>query len=315
MPEKIVIEGGMVRVYNEEPVSEARLVDLLPHIESRPPITVGLLPKSAIIFYWDESNAKKKRAAFVCEMTPGVRSANFNDKLYPISLPWTYFLFDFETGGNPLDGHTLWTHSNSRVYWAKEQVQNMDSMVGTALVPNCDVEGGICYGTTAVDANLPLGVRVDRLVDEFYRSAFTHDSGTGSPFGGSERGAESWANWVKETAKNPHAWRDMPEWEQPRRIRMRPLRDVVGVTHNRMEPIQLHGTIPEMVTPMTFRRAEEWLDLIGEDSITKLEVAIRNRRADAVAETPVEAPVEEAPAPATTTRITRRTTIRPVENG
>lgn len=304
MPEQIIIEGDLVRVITTETVSEARLQDLLPHIESRPPITVGLLPKSAVIFYWDESNPKAKRAAFLCEMTPGVRSANYNGKLYPVSLPWTYFLFDFETAGNPTDGHTLWTHTNSRVYWAQEQVRSMDSEVGMALVPNCDTTGGICYGSTAVDANLPLGVRVDRLVDEFYRSQFTHDSGTGSPWS-SETSSASWDRWVKETALDAQAWTKFPEWDRKRggyAINKRPLRQVLTERHNRFEPIQLTGTIPPLIEPMTFGRVEEWLQGVREEDITKLEVAINNRKADAA----------EGKAPKAVSRVTTRTRVTPI---
>jgi hypothetical protein len=301
VPDKLIIDGDMVRVERVETISEARLVDLLPHIESRPPITVGLLPKSAIFFFWDESNPMARRAAFLCEMTPGVRTANYNNHPYAISLPWTYFLFDFSTKGNPADGSTVWSHTNSRVFWAREQVTSVDSLIGRALVPNCDQEGAICYGTTAVDATLPLGVRVDRLVDEFYRSAFTHDSGTGSPFvkSGIIDGREGdWTEWVKQTAMNPHVWQDFHEWTKNRgtpAIHLRPLRDVLGSRHDRMKPITLEGTIPPLIEPMTFGRAEEWLAGISEASVTRLKAAIEAR---------------EAATPAT--RVTTRTRVTPV---
>jgi hypothetical protein len=311
VPERIIIEGSLVRTEHYEPGVEARLVDLLPHIEARPPITVGLLPKSAVMFHWDESNAKNKRVQFLCEMTPGVKTSNYNNRALAISLPWTYFLFDFTTSGNPLDGHTLWTHTNSRVYWAREQVTSLQSEIGTALVPNCDTAGAICYGTTAVDANLPLGVRVDRLVDEFYRSQFTHDSGTGSPWS-SETGEVSWDRWVKETALDRQAWTKFPEWETGGRARgrggytieKRTVGTVLGSQHDRFQPIQLTGTIPDLIEPMTFGRAEEWLNGLTPESRERLEVAMNNLKGDPPAAEPEPA--------AGTTRVTARTRVTPI---
>jgi hypothetical protein len=264
VPRQLIIEGELVREVDVTVLRETRLADMMPFIAESKPLIIGRLPKSAIIVGWDETDPRRKRASFLCEVMPGVRNMRYNNRRYNISLPWTYFLFDFTTPGDPADGNALWAPENQRIYWAREQVTSLDSRVGTALIPNCDTAGGICYGTTGVPGDIRLDIRVDRLVEEFWRTTFTHDSGTGSPWQ-SETNSTSWARWHTESTANPNAWMTFPEWENPRqrggggRIVMRPLREVIGERLNRFVPVAVEGAIPPMVEPMTFGRVEEWL--------------------------------------------------------
>lgn len=297
MPEIIQIEGDLVKVLQTELIREAKLADLLPHIENRPPITIGPLPKSAIYVHWDESDPKNKRVQFICEQTPGVKNARYNQRRYAISIPWTYWVIDFSTAGNPTDSKVPWTLQNSRIYWAREQVKDLDSMVGTALVPNCDTRGGICYGSTGVPANLPLGVRVDRLIAEFWQTTFTHDSGTGSPWQ-SETGSTSWARWDRESKADPNAWMKFPEWDDKKaqegrgRIVQKSLRSLLGSIHDRTRPIEVEGMIPDMVMPFTFGRAEEYARTWTPVDRHRMFVALQNLQADDPAA--VEAPAAPA---------------------
>lgn len=302
MPEIIQIEGDLVKVLQTELVREAKLVDLLPHIENRPPITIGPLPKSAIYVHWDESNAKNKRVQLICEQTPGLKNPRYNDRRYVISVPWTYWVIDMVTAGNPHDTTVPWQMENSRIFWAREQVVNLDSMIATAMVPNCDARGGICYGSTGVPASLPLGVRIDRLISEFWQTTFTHDSGTGSPWQ-SETRSTSWARWDRESRADPNAWMKFPEWEntvEPNRagqgrIAQFTLRSILGSTHDRTRPVQLEGTIPDMVFPFTFGRAEEYARTWTPVDRHRMLVALQNLQADNPAA--IEAP-EAGGAPA-----------------
>jgi hypothetical protein len=292
VPQILEVEGELVRLVQKDIIEEGRLQDMLPFLENRPPITIGILPKSAIIVHWDESNAKQKRAQFLCELAPGLRSARYNERRYQISIPWTYFLFDYTTASHPTDDQIAWQRTNNRIFWAKEPVKNFDSMLGTALVPNCDQFGGICYGDTGVDARLPIGVQMDRLVHEFYSTTFTHDSGTGSPWQ-SETNNDNWARWDRESRANPNAWQTMPEWEtdeavgtgrrRPARARFityKTVREILGTLHDRTQPIQVEGMIPEMVMPFTFGRAEEWLGSLTAVDRHRLLTALTNMQAD-----------------------------------
>lgn len=285
MPEIIQIEGDLVRVYNQEVVREARLNDLLPHLEHRPPITIGPIPMSARFIHWDESDPQRKTVQIICEQTPGNKTTIYNQRRYVISVPWTYWIFDFRTAGNPLDVTAPWAMQNSRIFWARERVVSLQSEVRRALIPNCDTQGGICYGNTGVPAHLPLDVRVDRLISEFWQTQFTHDSGTGSPWQ-SETGSNSWRRWDQESRANPNAWTMFPEWDPTvgrdnhGRMPAFVLADLLGKDQRRAAAVTVEGAIPDMITPMTFGRAEEWAAALTPVDRHRLFTALQNMQAD-----------------------------------
>ena len=265
MPTQVIIEGDMVRTVETNIISQVRLEDLLPKIESRPAIFVGAVAKTAKFFYYDESNPDRKRMIVLAELEPGRRNCRYNDRRYDISIPWTYWRYDFQA---PNDGRNdNWQQVNSRVFWAREEATTLDSMLGRALIPNCGPEGSICYGTTAIPANIPLGPRIDRLVHSFYATTFTHDSGTGSPWG-SETHSATWNRWAVESREDPHAWRRFPEWELEGRgdaanPMIRPLQSVADVLKDltpRPSFSNIQDAIPPMVIPFTVGRAVEWFN-------------------------------------------------------
>lgn len=280
MPQIVQIEGDLIRVLETTLIREARLEDALPFIETKKPVVIGMLPKSALFAYWDESDAMNRRVQLLCEQPPGVRTTIWGNRKFVLSIPWTYYLFDFRVKGTP-DAKHPWVMYNSRVFWAKEQVVDMNSELRTALVPNCDETGGICWGSTGIQGNLPLGVRVDRTIADFYASVFTHSNGAGSPWQ-SETGRDNWAKWDHESKKDPSAFMKFPEWEHEKSTIMKryTVAEVLGSYHDRTAPIQVESAIPEMITPMTFGRSEEWLKGITAVDRHRLFVALTNMQAD-----------------------------------
>jgi hypothetical protein len=294
VPRQVIIEGEMARIVNVEPIREVRVDDLFASVETRPAITLGILPKTAVILHWDESNARTKTARFLTEVPAGMKNLRYGNRRYDLSVPWTYFLHEFVTEGQPMGARTTWQMHHTRVFWAREQVTNYDSQLYTALIANCDAEGIICYGNTGVPVTLPLGVRVDRLTTEFYRTTFMHDSGTGSPWQ-SETGSSTWRRWEQESATDSGAWRNMPEWNGNAgrgegRMRHFPVREIIGSHIERPAVVQLEGAIPEIPVPFTFGRAEEWLQLpdITPAHRHRLLVALQNLQAEnpGIVETP-----------------------------
>ena len=260
MQDIIQFEGEIVRHIRTEVVKETTLADYLPQLEHRPPVTIGLLPKTAIFIHWDESDPKKKKVQLFAEVSAGMKTCDYNGKKYALSMPWTYFLFDFETSGDPMQGAN-WTQKNVRVYWSREAITQLDQEMATALIPNVDTHGQICWGSTGVDTGLSLGMRVDRIVEEFYRTQFTHSNGAGSPYQ-TETAADDWSKWVKESAVDPAAFLKFPEWDKKKKgnpMKFFKLRDILGTLGDRSRPIEVDGRIPEMVSPMTFGRADEWI--------------------------------------------------------
>jgi hypothetical protein len=281
VPDFIKIQRDLVQVIREEVVKETQLADFLPHIEFRPAITMGLLPKTAIFVHWDESDPKNKRAQMLAELSPAVRTCTYISKRYQISIPWTYFLFDWKTAGDPMNGAS-WTNDGVRVYWSKTQITKITDELATALVPNCDSLGRICFGNTYVDAALPLGVRVDRTVDDFYRTIFMHTNGAGSPWQ-SETRSDTWIRWAQETKKNPAAFLDFPEWSKTLRnnpMKFHTVQSILGTEWENKKPIMVEGMIPDIPSVMTFLRAEEWLDSVSPQNRHKLLIALQNKMAE-----------------------------------
>lgn len=287
MPSEITIIGNLVQVHERNLVREARLEDFLPFVENRPPITIGKLPKTAVLVRWDESDARYRHVKMLVELAPGVRECRYAGRRYTLSIPWTYFLFEYRTTGNPNQSNTPWELRQNRIFWARQEVLDLDSQLATALVPNCDETGTICYGNTGVDASLPLNVRVDRTVSEFYHTTFMHDSGTGSPWQ-SETGSHTWARWHRESVADPAAWTKFPEWESTTarrnegRITYQTVREVFDAHMERPSVINVVGTIPDLPMPFTFGRAEEWLTTQVTDpgNRHRLLVALQNVQAD-----------------------------------
>jgi len=298
MPDRVIIEGDLVRTEHYEYGSEVRLEDLLPQIEHRPPVFMGIIPKTTHFLYWDESNPQDKRALILSELAPGVRRCRYDRRAYTLSIPWTYFLYQFRTGNDPLRPGA-WAASDNRVFWAREQITSLDSQIGRALVPNCNAQGSICYGNTGVPVNLPLAARVDRLTHEFYATTFMHDSGAGSPWG-SETGSTSWARWHEESRNDPVAWQRFPEWGLPdgRRgtaaIPLRTVRELLteAITAERPTTIEVNDHIPDMVMPATFGMAEQWARGLDPTQRHRLRRAL-----DIIAGEDPNAEAEPAPVP------------------
>lgn len=289
MTTEIHMSGQTARIMETTLLREVPIEDLLAELENRPPIVIGPLPHTAVMFRFDESNPDHKRATFLCEQPAQMRSLRYANRRYDLSVPWTYFVYDYETRGNPSLHDTAWQVINIRVFWAREQVRDSKSELARALVPNCDHLGGICYGGTLAPTSLPLGQRLDRMTMEFYRSTFTHDSGTGSPWQ-SETGSNTWTEWAKQSKDDPNAWKRFPEWDSKKatlghgKIDYTTVSEAMGkfVELDLSKPIEVVGAIPERPYPATFGRLEEYLR--GEDwtpeTRHRLLVALQNMGAD-----------------------------------
>ena len=177
-----------------------------------------------------------------------------------------------------------WVHVNTRMYWSRENITNLDQELMTAMVPNVAASGNICWGTTSTHQNLSLAQRIDQTIDEFYRTTFTHGSGAGSPWM-SETGRDTWARWEEESKKDPAAFLSFPEWDHAKGKKVPGLtyttvRKIMGTLSDRSAPIEVIGRIPEIITPMTFGRTEEWLMKLAPEERERIEVGLANIRAD-----------------------------------
>lgn len=300
MARRVTFHGDIADIEEVELIRSVPIDLFFAQVENRPAQNFGPLPLTARFIRWDESNQRERHLFVMTELPPGIRNLRFLNRRYNLSIPWTYFLYDFWTREDPTTFRGIWSQNRVKVFWAEEQATNWDSPLARALIANCDTNGVICYGDTGVDVTLPINARIDRLTTDFYLTTFMHDSGTGVPF--QSEGAQTWARWEMETAQHgATAFRNFPEW----RTEYMPTRTVQEhfnfyarhegtgeqITETPVMPM-VQGGIPDLPTAFTFQRAEEWLRQDGITAVDRhrLFVALQNQEA----ENPgfIEAPVE-----------------------
>ena len=297
MAKRVTIHGNVADIEEVELLRSVPVDSLFRHIENRPAQNIGPLPKTAVFIRWDESNPRERHLYVMTQLPPLVRNLRYINRRYNLSIPWTYFLFDFSTTQDPTTFTGIWAMGRTRVYWAREEATGWNSQLSRALIANCDEGGVICYGDTGVDAALPLNARVDRLTTDFYQTTFMHDSGTGVPF--RTDGAQTWARWEQETAQHGvTAYRNFPDWDGPYMPNLTVL-DAFNTNIPRTQrtanvaPRQLlvPGGMEDLPEAFTFQRAEQWLTPPGITAVDRhrLFVALQNLQADNPAT--IEAPV------------------------
>lgn len=270
MTQRLIIEGDLVTVVEEQVLSRARLADVLPLIENRPPITL-LHPRTAIFTYWNEQNPQAKTAKFLCELPPGIRSIVKLGRRYRLAMPWTYFIFSFRTSGNVTSGGN-WSMEDHRVFHAPERVNDYQSRLWSAFLPNVYDNANICFGSTGVPTDQSLQNRVDQLVNEWYLTEFNNDVIGGRshplPFNAAFP-TPGFRPWVDATAEHgAAAWRDFPEWNAaPGTIASWTVAEALQQPDMTRTLPTITERIPELTMPATFGRTEQWL----RESLTPLQ--------------------------------------------
>jgi hypothetical protein len=173
-----------------------------------------------------------------------------------VPIPWQYFLFQFKAYASE---STPWHMEDYALYWAKDRVQNWNSLVMPAMLPNIYRDRGtICFGSTSPSSNLPLDIRIEEIVDNFFgpASRFNADLGWNIPYEYQVRnrwgdyddrprgGAASlFRNWVAAGKENPLCWLKW-NWKD---YSLKPIRDMVVMDLPERAPILVEGTIDPVV--------------------------------------------------------------------
>lgn len=285
MPQIIEIEGDLVRVIEKTLRTETRLQDLLPHIETRVPVSLPIMPRNRTpIVHFDPRDTANMKLDIVMELPPSVRTINVNrHEAHRIALPWTIFYFRARArDGNP---NTLnWTFDEWACFHSQTQITSPTQVVIPAMLPNVFSDGRICFGTTGVDANQPLHDRLDEIVNTWYITNFNnigHVRPGYMPWGGA---GGDYAKWVEETDRNPNCWRDWPEWDpatpEGAAQTHKTITEYMEAEMERVTPIRLDGAIPDLPLALTFGRSEEWLRGITANQRIRLRTAIELLRTD-----------------------------------
>lgn len=255
MPEQIIeIQGDLIRRIERKVLHETNLKDIIPFMENRVPVTLPILPRHPVrAAYWDESGGPGKTLQFLTEVPPAVRRLEYFDANGPVAMPWTIFHFIVNTRAeNPRGEH--WDLSDVRIFWAQEQITDLDLQVIPAMVPNVYENGEICFGDTGTNPFQPLPDRIDQLINDFYLTSFNNDLELRFPWGSIEE-------WVEKSAEDRNCWKNFPEWDLNNgNVEHYQLKDLFTVPLDRSAPRTLGNDIPPLTFLPTFGRTREWLD-------------------------------------------------------
>lgn len=282
------IQNDRVRKIQRTVIEDVPLSALYPHLETRVPVFLPTLPRSAVAVNWDETNVQRKTFQVLCELPPAVRNIIKVNRRYRLAFPWTYFLFTVVGSSDSQDARG-WEITENRVFHARNRYVNIDSEVITARTPNVYRDGRICFGSTGVDAFQPLADRLDQLVNEWYETRFNNDL---NQYFQIPNGDTTLRNWVAASATNPGCWMDWSDWETAEKWRVRDLMTQV-LPDRRDIVLEVQDRIPDMQMPFTLGRAEEWI----RTSFTPEQVRIFGVAMDIVRDGLPETPVVEGELP------------------
>lgn len=271
MTQVIEIEGELVTFVEKNVTRQVTLAELLPHLENRVVVEVPSLPRSAVFVRYDESNPPLKKAYFLCEIAPGIKNIIKNGRRYRLAMPWTYLWFECTSDGS----NSVWSIEDYRAFHAKEQYRDMNSPMVKAFNPNLYEDGRICFGSTGAPITLPLGERIDHLVNNWYLTEFNNDL---EDYFHLPHNYDSFRDWVEASRENANCWMGWANWSSPDwTITVKELvddhttRPLVATVAGQIRPIQV---------PYTFGRAEEYLRTLSPEMRGRLLVALENIAAD-----------------------------------
>ena len=256
MPERIIIEGGLARIENIEPLREVALKDLMPLIETRVPIAPPKLPDRTVFFRYDPTNIDNLKVEVLIEVQPHTRTISVDHRDHKLSFPWTYFFFNYASTNRGASWHT----TNYKCFNAKEQVEGDDSILLPPFLPNVDPNGLICFGNTARAYPRTLAGQVNGTVNDFWLSNFNHFNRRG----GIPGNRTTYTQWEKMTRDNPGGWKDWEDWGTPGNPFTNNPHHTVGSlwTIPDVDRTAIHFTdqsIPELRIATTFGMAEQWI--------------------------------------------------------
>lgn len=182
-------------------------------VTSTPP-----LPRGTRFFFRHE-----RVSYFVVEMKPGIHEVTYdvpedNAEEYGIdpdsgtvkvAMPWQYFVLSFhEARANNLG--ITWSFNGVQLFWARERMESLsESLIYHAQLPNVDEYSSICLGSTVPNSGLPIDIRIENLVENFYSpaSVFNAELGWRVPYGDIDM-------WEHRSKQSSLIWRDLGSGQQ-----------------------------------------------------------------------------------------------------
>jgi hypothetical protein len=310
MPDRIVIEGGIVRSERIEVLGETALSLIEPYLTRYERTTFPVLPRGTVHLAYDRNTGA---GHLLVEQPPQrhtlavAHHGRYNEQghgrnpegadLFTVQFPYQYFAFTF-TMRIREDYPVNFTVDGNLLYWRPLPLTSEDDWLYPAAVPNVDPGGGICWGGTLHHAdNTSLVQRINAMVNSFAHTTFNEDLGHRTPFG------TSLTRWVESSA-DPLAHLSRAYWQNPERPTdlRRAAFQLQNINHQiggeRLPIAEINPSfvaIPELPDNFTVARAREYLRQLPEGPRRRMIAAVASLDEQPLTDLD-PAPIEEATA-------------------
>lgn len=289
MPDRFVIEGGIIRHERTEVIAETALSLLEPHLTRYEATTFPLLPRGTVRLAYDRNTG---RGHLLVEQQPQRHTlavhhhGRYNEQghgrnpegadLFTVQFPYQYFAFTFTLRVRE-DYPANFTVDGNQLFWRPLPLTAEDDWLYPAATPNVDTGGGLCWGGTLYGAdNTSLVQRINAMVNSFAHTNFNEDLGHRTPFG------HSLARWV-ENSEDPLAFMNWDYWNDPENttelrqpaFRLSDLAEHIG--GERLPIAEINPSfvsIPELPDNFTVARARELIGALNEGARRRLIAAV-----------------------------------------
>lgn len=220
MTQKVIFEGDAVILVDEVIQRRVSARDFLESIKEDNVIALPRLPHN-IAFYYQKGND----VCCVIELPPGLYFLKTNRmrKGVMLSMPWQYFVLTYRKVREDSLGVTLWSPQNNSLLWSNHKITDFydDRGVIPARLPNVYGSGNICFGDTAPESDMPLGERIDKLINEFFspNSVFNSDLGWNVP-SKYENEITPFRKWATESKQDPLCSLKWSMWDYTSQYRL-----------------------------------------------------------------------------------------------
>lgn len=280
MPDRIIIEGSLIRHERSTLIAEAPLDSLSDYLVRRISTTFPVMPSHPVRYMSFDGDESK--GLLLVEQAPGLRRIRMNHigsehsdaarqneegiGIWRVWFPWQYFAFPFTANINHEGAPANFVLRRTSLFWRRERYSSPDDTLHPAPIPNIYADGRICWGNTQA-TNTSLADRIDDYINNFTATTFNSELGHASPFSG------SLTDWEENSpADDPTCWANWPIWNTLRSV------TVTDITDGPLPPIaELNPTaveVPDLPSAFSIARAREWLDGLAPGARQRIVAAV-----------------------------------------
>lgn len=264
--EQVLIEAGQVTLRKVVTEKVVALSDYLASLSTKTRLSLPRLPKGILHIDVRPTEAET-HLTVVVENEFGLRRVNWRNsrrngggavESHLLNFPYVYFVFFMTTTDATL--RRGWAVNDWHVWMANNRATSFDAWLWPLSMYNCYSDGRICFGNLGVSSDTALGDYIDQTINIFWTGEFNEDvqPPNGFPVG------NSLADWAADAARNEMGWQQWPIWTARSAGKKRLSEELNGAAE-RMTPLILPDTIPNIPLPATASNIDGWFNSIPPD--------------------------------------------------